>query len=147
MVNLYDISMEEIEQIRELWEKNRIYHERNAEHFSEDYKNANFDRRMNGFKSYPTENLKITVAEESGERIGYCLSAVKNGVGELETLHVDERFRGTGTGKALVKEHIAWMKEKDCETIGVTVMPENESTVGFYRSLGFFPNTMYMRMK
>ena len=62
-------------------------------------------------------------------------------------MHVNETNRGSGIGKKLVSKHIEWMKEKNCKEIGVTVSQENEHTIGFYKKLGFYPNTLYMQMK
>lgn len=146
MSEICDIPFEEVESIRELWEKNCRYHEKISEYFKEDYANASFVRRMKGFSEYSPENIKITIAKEDGVLIGYCISTIKDGVGELDTLHVDERLRGKGVGKEIVLRHVDWLK-KHCKVIGVTVSQENDSTIRFYRKMGFFPNTLYMKMK
>jgi len=147
MAEFFDISLEQIEVIKELWEKNRLYHENNSAFFKESYRDLIFEQRMEGFKGYSSEDLKITVAREDEGPIGYCISTIEAGKGELASLHVEEAKRGTGIGKALAECHLAWMREKDCHAIGVTVSPENETTIGFYRKLGFFPNALYMQIK
>ncbi len=40
-----------------------------------------------------------------------------------------------------------WLKENNCKVIGVTVSQENETTIGFYKKLGFYPNTLYMQQR
>jgi ribosomal protein S18 acetylase RimI-like enzyme len=87
------------------------------------------------------------VAKSNNSYIGYCISTIIDGKGELESLHVIETHRGSGIGKTLVIKHIEWMKEKNCKVIGVAVSQENESTIGFYRKLGFYPKTLYMQLK
>jgi len=47
----------------------------------------------------------------------------------------------------IASKHIEWMREMNCKVIGVTVSQENESTIYFYRKLGFYPNTLYMQQK
>lgn len=147
MLQIFDILYDDIGVIRELWEKNRLYHENTSEHFKESYHFINFDERMKAFDLNDKETLKITVAKKNDKYIGYCISTIINDVGELQSLHIDESFRGNGAGMQLVTKHIEWLKEKHCKTIGVTVSQENHNTIMFYKRLGFFPNTLYMEMK
>jgi len=143
----FDISYDEVEVIKSLWEKNRQYHENTSEYFKESYRFINFDQRIKAISVFDEETMKITVVKSNGKYIGYCISTIIDGKGELESLHVDESNRGNGMGKKLVVKHIEWMKEKNCKVIGVTVSQENESTICFYKKLGLYPNTLYMQLK
>lgn len=147
MLELFDISYDEIYIIKELWEKNRHYHEKSSEYFKDLYRSMNFEERIIGFMGFDKETMKITVAKSDGNYIGYCISTAIDGKGEIESVHVDESNRGSGVGRKLVECHLSWMKEKNCIVIGVTVSQENEPTIGFYKKLGFFPNTIYMQQK
>lgn len=147
MVEIFDISYADIEIIRNLWEKNRRYHEDNSEYFKGSYSSIKFDERIKVFSGYSEEKIKISVVKEKGKYIGYCISIIDGSKGELGTLHIDETERGNGIGKKLVGEHIEWMNEKKCEEIGVTVSQENGLAIGFYKKLGFYPNTLYMQKK
>ncbi|HYE83707.1 MAG TPA: GNAT family N-acetyltransferase [Clostridia bacterium] len=147
MIELLDIPYSEVDVIKVLWEKNRQYHENISEHFSETYRSLSFDERIKAFSAFDSETIKITVAVSDGKYIGYCISTVVDGKGEIESIHVAESSRGTGLGKKLVQSHLEWLNEKKCSTIGVTVSQENEATIGFYKKLGFFPNTLYMQQK
>ena len=147
MIELFDILYDEVELIKDLWEKNRRYHENISEYFKEVYRSMSFDQRIKAFSVFDEETMKITVAKGSDGYIGYCISTIIDGKGEIESIHVDESNRGDGVGKRLVQRHLEWMNEKNCKVIGVTVSQENEATIGFYRKLGFFPNTLYMQQK
>lgn len=147
MMELFDITFEEIGIIRELWEKNRKYHEDTSEYFKEAYQGLDFNQRMKGFSAFDRDSIKITVAKNNEEYIGYCISTAVEGKGEVESVHVEQSSRGDGVGTRLVQEHIDWMRQKDCSVIGVTVSQENVPTIGFYRKLGFLPNTLYMQQK
>lgn len=147
MYELFDISYGEVGVIKELWEKNRIYHEKSSEYFKEAYRAINFEQRIQAFSVFSADTIKITIAKSNGKYVGYCISTAAEGKGEVESLHVDEAYRGSGIGKELVIRHLEWMNEKGCTTIGVTVSQENEATIGFYRRLGFYPNTIYMQQK
>ena len=131
--------------IKNLWERNRQYHEDSSEYFSEAYRSICFDERIKVFREFDKDTLKITVAKDKGEYIGYCMSTIVEGKGELESLHVDESKRGLGIGKELVAKHLEWMKENNCKVVGVTVSQENQSTINFYKKLGLYPNTLYMQ--
>jgi ribosomal protein S18 acetylase RimI-like enzyme len=145
MSEIFDISFDKIGVIKNLWEKNRQYHEVSSEYFSETYRSMCFDERIKVFGEFDKDMLKITVAKDNDEYIGYCISTIVEGKGELESLHVDESKRGIGIGKELTVTHLEWMKENNCKVIGVTVSQENESTINFYKKLGFYPNTLYMQ--
>ncbi|HYF81551.1 MAG TPA: GNAT family N-acetyltransferase [Clostridia bacterium] len=147
MSEIFDISFDEIDLIKNLWEKNRQYHENSSEYFKESYSSICFEQRIGAFSLFTCDTMKISVAKSNDEYIGYCISTITDGRGELESLHVDEANRGNGIGKKLVMEHLEWMNEKNCNVIGVTVSQENESTILFYKKLGFYPNTLYMQQK
>lgn len=145
MIDIVDIPFDQIIVIKSLWEKNRKYHEDSSEYFSEAYRTINFEERMEGFREFCKDSIKITVAKDNVDYIGYCISTIIEGKGEIESLHVDESKRGIGIGKKLVSAHLEWMKKNNCKVIGVTVSQENESTINFYKKLGFYPNTLYMQ--
>ena len=145
MNSYFDIGIDEIEKIRNLWEANRIYHVNTSKYFSKDYQSINFDDRMKILFGLDKDTVKITIAAEGNNYTGYCISKIVNGIGEILSIHVLETSRGTGIGKELANKHLNWMKEKHCTEIGVSVSYENESTISFYRSLGFFPNTLSMK--
>lgn len=142
MNEIFDISYDEVEVIKNLWEKNRQYHENTSEYFKESYRFISFEERIKDFES---QTIKITVAKSDDGYIGYCISTIIDGKGEIDSLHVDAHNRGSGIGTKLVIKHIEWLKENNCKVIGVTVSQENETTIGFYKKLGFYPNTLYMQ--
>lgn len=147
MIEIFDISYAEVEIIRDLWEKNRRYHEDSSEYFKKSYSSIKFDERIKVFSSYSEDKIKISVVKEKEKYIGYCISIIGGNKGELVTLHVDEAKRGNGIGKKLVGKHIEWMIGEKCYEIGVTVSQENNLAIVFYKKLGLYPNTLYMQMK
>lgn len=147
MITLSDIRPEEIEQIRDLWERNRQYHVAVSKHFSKDYESIRFEDRMKPLMALPEKALKITIARNNDDMCGYCISTVKNGSGELVSLHVLDSMRGKGIGRQLSEDHLQWIKEKGCEDVTVHVAVENESTIGFYQQLGFCSNVLMMQLK
>lgn len=114
LVEILDISYAEVGIIRDLWEKNRRYHEDNSEYFKELYGSIRFEERIKLFSGFTEETRKISVVKDKDKYIGYCISIIDGSKGELGTLHIDEANRGNGIGKRLVGKHIEWMNEKKC---------------------------------
>jgi diamine N-acetyltransferase len=51
---------------------------------------------------------------------------------------IGEQFQGKGYGKSAMKEVIEMIsKKEDCERIRLSVVPENQAAIGFYKSIGF----------
>ena len=147
MYKTFDISCDTVNDIKGLWEKNRVYHEKRSAYFKELYQSISFEDVIGSLKEIDKKDLKITVAQRGDCYIGYCISVINTDSGELKSLHVDESCRGRGIGKDLVSDHIKWMNEKNCRSINVKVSHENDPTISFYRELGFYPNTLDMQLK
>ncbi len=87
MNEIFDVSYNEIEVIKNLWEENRQYHESTSQYFRESYRYISFEERI---KVFENKTIKITVAKSDDGCIGYCISTIIDGQGEIESLHVDE---------------------------------------------------------
>lgn len=144
-----DIPYSRISIVKDLWEKNRSYHENLSEDFGYIYTNIVFEERITHLDMFDNDQIKITVAENlsTKEIVGYCISTIKENEGETQSLHVEENKRGLGIGKNLMYSHLEWMKNKGCTNIIITVAFENKNTIGFYKTLGFKENTIEMRLK
>lgn len=148
MIGLRDIPYCEVSIIKGLWEKNREYHENISEYFGDLYKDLVFEERINPFSAFDEEHIKITVAEDSDNKIvGYSISTFEGNEGCIHSLHVAEKVRGSGIGKKLMNNHISWLQKNGCKNISITVAVENLNTIEFYKNLGFKGNTMEMRLK
>ncbi|WP_053957337.1 GNAT family N-acetyltransferase [Inediibacterium massiliense] len=147
MVCYRDILFYEVSKIKEMWERNRKFHQETSKFFSHLYLNIVFEERINGFQSFDKDHIKITLAEEDDQLLGYCISTFEGNHGEPQTLHVIEEARGRGVGKELMNRHVQWLKSNGCSVITLIVSYENDYAIGFYQSMGFRPNTMEMRLK
>ena len=143
-----DIPYSQISIIKELWERNRKYHENLSDSFGFLYSDLMFEDRMIPFSLFDNVNIKITVSEntENNEILGYCISTIKGNEGETQSLHVSNDVRRLGIGRHLMNIHIEWMRSKGCKNIIITVAFENKNTIDFYRCLGFKENTIEMRL-
>ncbi len=138
------VPFSKVELIKNLWEKNRAYHERVDPHFGPLYRDLIFEDRMRPLEDLADDCVLLTVALEEENVVAYCLSTRSNQSAELVSMHVEADRRGRGIGKALLRVHLAWMRDHGCEHIGVTVAHGNPETIAFYKSVGFLPNTLSM---
>lgn len=65
----------------------------------------------------------------------------------LDSICVDETFRGRGIGKAMVSDARVLAKAFGCAELMLGVHPENDEAVGFYQKCGFRIRTINMDMK
>lgn len=146
MFIIKDITFSQVSLIKDLWEKNRKYHENISEYFGFLYTDLIFEERISSFGMFDNEHIKISIAESNGKLSGYCISTFEGTTGETHTLHVDASERGSGIGRKLMEEHISWMKKNGCKDINITVSVENTNTIEFYKTLGFQSNTLEMKL-
>jgi ribosomal protein S18 acetylase RimI-like enzyme len=132
-----DIGKADIGLVKPIWETLNLLHLEDSVHFKDHYRRMTFEARIEDFKTTPDGDLKISIARADGRVLGYCLSTIGPKGGEIESLCVLDELKGQGVGKEFVEAHIAWMKERGCARIRVSVAHGHESVLGFYRKLGF----------
>ncbi|HEX2316572.1 MAG TPA: GNAT family N-acetyltransferase [Thermomonospora sp.] len=120
--------------IRELAEYERALHEAKAT--EDDLRRALFG---------PDPRAFAHVAEQDGEVVGFALWFLtfstwtgQHGI-YLEDLFVRPEARGGGHGKALLTELARIAVERGYRRVEWSVLNWNEPAIGFYKSLGAFP--------
>ena len=101
------------------------------------------------------QKRQVYVAKLEENIIGYVVLStfVKEGAGtvkrkimRLESICVDEPFRGHGLGKKMVNDVWALAKAFRCSQLMLGVHAENDSAIGFYQKCGFRIRTINMDM-
>jgi GNAT superfamily N-acetyltransferase len=64
-----------------------------------------------------------------------------------DSIFIDEGHRGNGIGDRLMRDSIAWLRDRECKNIRVAVAHGHESVFPFYRKNGFFPRMTCLEMK
>ena len=82
----------------------------------------------------------LSVSEKSGPGV------VSKKVMRLDSICVDEDFRGHGIGKAMVADVRALARAFRCRELVLGVPPENDGAVAFYQKCGFRIRTINMDM-
>jgi hypothetical protein len=59
--------------------------------------------------------------------------------GWMGPLAVRTEYQGSGVGKEVVEQGIAWLKREGAKVIGLETMPRTMDNIGFYSALGFVP--------
>lgn len=141
------LGREDLGRIKPLWEKLNLQHREGARYFGEQYMTFTFEKRCEKFRSVPEEDLRIAIVQAEGVVAGYCIATIEKDTGEIDSLFIEQAYRGCGFGRTLVKDCILWFGQRTCERIVVTVADGNDAAFGFYEKCGFFPLLTYLQMK
>lgn len=79
----------------------------------------------------------ITVAEEEGRVVGYCMMYYVLDEGEIARIAVEKKMRKKGVGDGLLSETISCCKKMGLTRILLDVRESNESARRFYEKHGF----------
>jgi ribosomal protein S18 acetylase RimI-like enzyme len=140
-----------LDTVAPLWEKMRAHHLARATHFAAEIANATFpDRRQELLKKAGEAGLHVDLArdKQADRHVGYCVTSVnREGIGEVESVYVEPKYRGRGIGETLMRRSIAWMDTRQARRKIVAVAAGNEEVVGFYERFGFFPRATLLMHK
>ena len=141
--------VELLDSIRPLWEKLNQHHAAVSPHFSSDFLVKTFaGRKAALLKKYENGKIRVDIAQVQGENIAYLISAIRpEGVGEIESIYVDEGFRGQTIGDELMHRGLAWLDEQNAHTKVIDVAVGNERAYAFYARFGFFPRVVTLKQR
>ncbi|PGO25842.1 GNAT family N-acetyltransferase [Bacillus cereus] len=143
------ITLEEIEVIRNPLDKLHEYHNSKSKFFSGDYPRITFEERIKEYEKnlkYGEYRIELLIAAETDNILGFYIAYGKKVSGKIEVLFVDEKYRRNGLGLKLMNSAMEWFKEKQIYEIELTVVYGNEA-VSFYEKLGFYPRSIIMTTK
>lgn len=143
------ITLDEIEIIRNPLDKLHEYHNSKSKYFSGDYPRITFEERIEEYKKnskYGEYRIELLIESETDNIVGFCIAYSKKVSGKIEVLFVDEEYRRNGLGLKLMNNAMEWFKEKQIYEIELTVVYGNEA-VSFYQKLGFYPRSIIMTTK
>ena len=132
-----------LDRIAPLWEKTRAYHVACSTHFAADMAGWSFVERM---KELPAVVHVDMASDDKDMRcVGYCLSSINpERNGRVESLYVEDEYRGRGIGEALMRKALAWLREQEAQSTIIAVAAGNEEVIGFYARFGFYPKTVLL---
>jgi ribosomal protein S18 acetylase RimI-like enzyme len=142
-MNIRKTSAEHISDIKALWENLNAHHLSGSSHFKGHFSKLTFEKRVENLKK--RDRLIVYVAEDKGEKVGYCIATVDGVAGEVDSLFVQESYRGKGLGRELISHALQWLEQENCETIRVAIAEGNENVLDFYRRFGFAERFIVMQ--
>ena len=147
MVEIIEITKDKINCIKNLWVKLNKLHYEDSIYFEDFYESFTFEKRMESILKIEDANLKISILKDGPRYLGYCISSKDDKNGEIDSIYLEEEFRGRGYGKELINQHKKWMKENGCLKIRVAVSFGHDSVIDFYHRLGFYERHVYYELK
>lgn len=102
-------------------------------------------------------NNEIFIAKDEEKVIGYAIISIKERIGvigmhdrkviDLEAICVDEKYRGKGVGRKIIKYLIEYGKQKGCTDFYLNVYKDNLKARKFYEDLGMKVRNINYSMK
>jgi ribosomal protein S18 acetylase RimI-like enzyme len=85
-----------------------------------------------------SDELEIFVVEYEDKPVGLVSGQIdEERIGHIGAMWVDPKIRGKGVGKLLLSHVVAYLQERDCKLIELTVTESNLSATQLYLSIGF----------
>ncbi|MBI4813781.1 MAG: GNAT family N-acetyltransferase [Methanobacterium sp.] len=136
----------DLDLIQPLWEKLNDHHRKQKSDFQEHYVNFTFPERAEALlKKSLDGDMHIGRAEEkkTGLLVAYCITTISpDNEGEIDSIYVEEGYRGHGFGDELIKRSLEWMDKKGVKKKTVNVAVGNQDAMSFYERYGFRPRSI-----
>jgi diamine N-acetyltransferase len=147
IIKFSTINKNQLNLIKQLWEKLNIIHLNDSKYFKDHYETFTFEKRCEKFNLIDDNNIRIEIIEDQGEILGYCISTIENDNGEIDSIFVEDGYRKYGYGGQLLENGIKWLKYNNCKQIVVSVAEGHESVFEFYKKHNFYPRLTYLYLK
>ena len=143
------VGEDSFEAVRPLWEKFRAHHSFLLSRFSGEAPPFVFGpRKQEILAKVAAGKIRfelVSIAPDAAN-IAYCVSTVSaGGLGEVDSMFVEERFRGRGIGSQLVRHALAWLDSMGASPKVVTVAHGNDEALAFYKRFGFYPRAILLQ--
>jgi len=139
-----EINLDEIE---DMWKELKKVHQDKSPYFKNYYKEFSFQKRKEQLNLDAQKGkLFLIIAKINNEKIAYCISSVKENIGEIDSIYVKNEFRKRNIGKILLEKSLNWIKSKGPEKIVVNISIGNEEVFDFYFKYGFKPRLTQLEL-
>jgi len=141
--------VERLDDIRPMWEALNRLHAQVTPHFRRDFVCYEFDDRKAYLLSKASMGeVCIFLIRLRGVFVGYCVASLRHDQhGEIESIYVEEAYRGMRLGDMLMRTALDWMDENGAITKSINVVFGNENAFSFYAKYGFYPRSTTLLQK
>jgi len=138
-----------LDEIQPLWEGLNRHHETVSPHFKDNFAAFTFaERKRRLLVKYLHEDLRIDLAICDDRPVGYIISgASEDGTGEIESVYIEEDYRGMNVGDELMRQALGWLDKREVHSKVIDVAVGNESAYKFYARYGFFPRVTRLKQR
>jgi ribosomal protein S18 acetylase RimI-like enzyme len=136
-----------IDDVHELWnELNQVHLEKSlyCRQFFEAF--TFHDRKKSLLSDANRGKLFIIIACCDDVKVGYCISSVVDGVGDISSIYVKPDYRGSQIGNTLMEKSLGWIQSNAAKEIIVKVAVGNEDVLGFYEKYDFKPRLVELQV-
>ena len=135
-----------LDQVKPLWEELNKIHMTKSRYFKKEYENKSYqERKKQLLRKNSVIRIDLVKKSESDMFVGYCISSInKDKEGTVESIYVDECYRGKGIGDQLIERHLDWMDKNRVKLKNLTILIGNEDVLNFYRRHNFFPKLILL---
>ncbi|MBN2879055.1 MAG: GNAT family N-acetyltransferase [Clostridia bacterium] len=145
-INYITGGVELVDRLEPLWNKLRLLHSSCSVYFSDAFLSVSYNDRKVSFLD-ENKKLFIIIAHCEGIDIGYCAASVSSNKGEIESIYIDEDYRGQKIGTELTKQSLDWIAQNGVENSELYVAVGNERALKFYEQFDFYPRTIKLVRK
>lgn len=93
------------------------------------------------------EAIAVFVANIESNLVGYCMTSVKDRIGEIDSIYINPQYRGKKLGEQLMEKAESWLKSKKIIKFSISVVEGNESVFDFYNKQGYHPKHTVLEKK
>lgn len=134
-MEIIELQVQEIGAIQQLWERLNATHYENSTWWKDHFKGQTFNKRMKGL--IQLDKCAVFAAKDQADLVAYCIVSIKQSIGEIDSIFVNDEIRQTGVGQMLLQKAMNWVKGHGIEQIKVGIAEGNESVLTFYAKMGF----------
>jgi ribosomal protein S18 acetylase RimI-like enzyme len=135
-----------LDRIEPLWSQLRQHHADLSTIWRSSLLDSSFDKRRAQLLAKVTEGLLVVLASSDGVAIGYCVSSIEQGVGQVNSIYVTDTYRRRGVGQMMMASTLAWFQDHEVKSIFVDVMDGNDAAEAFYIQHGFRRRSVRLQM-
>ncbi|MBL4932159.1 GNAT family N-acetyltransferase [Clostridium paridis] len=139
-ISIIEKGINEINLIKPLWEGLNSVHFEKSISFKEKYMNFTFEKRIETIHAKANKGIikfDVVLDSDSDSYVGYCISSIEDGRGEIESIFIHKDYRKFGQGKKLMERALKWFNNNGVKDISINVVYANEEALPFYENFGF----------
>ncbi|MFW5656567.1 MAG: GNAT family N-acetyltransferase [Bacteroidota bacterium] len=151
-IAIHIAGLTEIDSVQPLWEELNKQHAGQSTHFKNRFKKMTWEQRKSRLLKKADDLILVyATLKNSDKLIGYCIATTEINSdeiqGEIDSILIEEAYRGSGIGKKLFEKSLEWLENKGVDSPKLLVAVGNESVLDYYKNFGFYPLHIIMQKR